>query len=104
MGLLDGKAIIVTGAGRGLGRAYALALAAAGARVVVNDIDPEGARRVVGEELGRPRTGRSTPPIPGRSRPASPGVRNSPLAAARAWSSNPSPTTRRPAADLPNQG
>jgi NAD(P)-dependent dehydrogenase (short-subunit alcohol dehydrogenase family) len=49
MGLLDGKAIIVTGAGRGLGRAYALALAAAGAQVVVNDIDPEGARRVAAE-------------------------------------------------------
>jgi NAD(P)-dependent dehydrogenase (short-subunit alcohol dehydrogenase family) len=49
MALLDGKAIIVTGAGRGLGRAYALALAAAGAQVAVNDIDLEGARRVVGE-------------------------------------------------------
>jgi NAD(P)-dependent dehydrogenase (short-subunit alcohol dehydrogenase family) len=35
---LEGKAAIVTGAGRGLGRAHALALAAAGARVVVNDI------------------------------------------------------------------
>jgi NAD(P)-dependent dehydrogenase (short-subunit alcohol dehydrogenase family) len=38
MGLLDGKAALVTGAGRGIGRGIALALAQAGARVVVNDL------------------------------------------------------------------
>jgi NAD(P)-dependent dehydrogenase (short-subunit alcohol dehydrogenase family) len=37
MGILDGKVAIVTGAGRGLGRCHALALAREGAKVVVND-------------------------------------------------------------------
>ncbi|HEV3358189.1 MAG TPA: SDR family oxidoreductase [Pseudonocardiaceae bacterium] len=45
MGMLDGKAIVVTGAGRGLGEAYATHVAHAGAQVIVNDIDAELAKQ-----------------------------------------------------------
>src|SRR5262245_9402269 len=46
MGMLEGKAVVVTGAGRGIGAAYARAAAQAGASVVVNDIDAEPAEDV----------------------------------------------------------
>jgi NAD(P)-dependent dehydrogenase (short-subunit alcohol dehydrogenase family) len=47
---LDGRVAIVTGAGQGLGRAEALALAAAGARVVLNDL-PGNALGAVAAEI-----------------------------------------------------
>jgi len=49
MGILDGKAAVVTGSGRGVGRGHALHLARNGARVVVNDIDESEAKKVVAE-------------------------------------------------------
>jgi NAD(P)-dependent dehydrogenase (short-subunit alcohol dehydrogenase family) len=48
--LCEGRVCIITGAGRGIGREYALMLAAHGARVVVNDLG--GARDGSGASLG----------------------------------------------------
>jgi NAD(P)-dependent dehydrogenase (short-subunit alcohol dehydrogenase family) len=49
MGLLDARVAIVTGAGRGIGRGEALELAREGARVVVNELDPDVGKQVVEE-------------------------------------------------------
>ena len=45
----DGRVAIVTGAGAGLGKEYALFLASRGAKVVVNDVAEEAANAVVAE-------------------------------------------------------
>lgn len=47
--ILRDKVAVVTGAGRGLGRSYALALSDAGAKVVVNDLESDVAATVVDE-------------------------------------------------------
>lgn len=52
MGTLDGKAALVTGASRGIGRAIAVALHGAGARVIVHYHRNLGAAEAVAKELG----------------------------------------------------
>ncbi|MBN9390976.1 MAG: SDR family oxidoreductase [Chloroflexi bacterium] len=49
MSKLEGKVALVSGSGRGIGRAVALKLAREGARIVVNDLDSEPAQAVVEE-------------------------------------------------------
>ena len=49
MGVLDGKAAIVTGSARGIGRATAELLAEQGASVVINDLDADVAEEAAGE-------------------------------------------------------
>ena len=49
---LEGKVAVVTGAGQGLGRAYALEFAKQGADVVVNDVNMDNANKVVKEIEG----------------------------------------------------
>lgn len=46
---LEGKVALLTGAGRGIGRSLALKLASEGARVVINDLNPEPAQEVIDE-------------------------------------------------------
>ncbi len=52
MGLLDGKAAIITGSARGIGRATAELFLSEGARVLINDIDGEVAEQAAGELEG----------------------------------------------------
>lgn len=52
---LEGKVAVITGAGQGLGRAYALEFAKQGADIAVNDVSEENANKVVKEvkDIGR---------------------------------------------------
>src|SRR5688572_17597872 len=51
MGLLDGKVVIITGAGGGIGREHALLFAKEGAKVVVNDLGGDRAGGGRGSEM-----------------------------------------------------
>jgi 3-oxoacyl-[acyl-carrier protein] reductase len=52
VGILDGKAAIVTGSARGIGRATAELLSEHGARVLINDLDGDVAAQTAGEIKG----------------------------------------------------
>ena len=52
MGVLDGKAAIVTGSARGIGRATAELLSEQGAKVLINDLDGDVAEQAAGEISG----------------------------------------------------
>ncbi len=56
MGRVAGKAIVITGAGSGMGRAFAIALAAEGAIVGVLDLRADAAQQVC-DEIGEARGG-----------------------------------------------
>ncbi len=60
-GRLRGKAVLVTGAASGIGLAYAEAMAEAGAKVTLTDIDAEGAEREAERLRGEGLEARSAP-------------------------------------------
>jgi NAD(P)-dependent dehydrogenase (short-subunit alcohol dehydrogenase family) len=62
-GSLNGQGVVVTGAGRGIGRALAARAAREGARVVVNDLDAESAAAVAAEIGGTPVPGDVAAPV-----------------------------------------
>ncbi len=53
MGILDGRAAVVTGGGRGIGRGHCLHLAENGAAVIVNDVEPNEAQKVVDDIVAK---------------------------------------------------
>ena len=52
MGMLDGRVAIITGSGRGIGRATAELLSREGAKVVINDLDGDVAEQAASEIAG----------------------------------------------------
>jgi NAD(P)-dependent dehydrogenase (short-subunit alcohol dehydrogenase family) len=67
-GMLDGKAALITGAGRGIGRATALTFAREGARVVAADVSSDGVKETV--SLIQRAGGQATAVVADMTRPA----------------------------------
>ena len=53
MGQLDGRVALITGSGSGMGRAHAMVMAERGARIIVHDIDAEGAQETAAALRGK---------------------------------------------------
>ena len=86
MGMMEDKVVIVTGAGRGIGRGIAMLMAEQGAKVVVNELGGGAA----GERRGQRAANRGCPGGSGavpaaRLAPRRPGTSAGPGAAARGW-------------------
>ena len=71
MGILDGRVVIITGAGRGMGREHARLCAAEGASVVVNDLGCE--RDGTGSDPALAQEKKDGPQLIARNRAASAG-------------------------------
>ncbi len=85
---LDGKVALITGSGRGIGRAIALKLASEGARIVINDLDDAPAQETVADDPRRP-VARPWPASATSPHRTSPSASSAPLSASsRAWTSS----------------
>ena len=91
MGLLDGKAAIITGSARGIGRATAELFVSEGAKVLINDIDGDVAEQAAGEIDGETAVFAGDLTKPGRCRRARRQGRTRP--SARSTSSSTTPAT-----------
>ena len=105
MSSLGGKTAFVTAAGQGIGRATAIAFAAAGARVIATDVDAANAQRLIRKRCG-PRSWTSWTPGRSRTRPRTPDrstfCSTAPASCTRApcWTP-PTPNGRSPSSELP---
>ena len=91
MGLLDGKAAIITGSARGIGRATAELFIREGAKVLINDIDGEVAEQAAGEIEGE--TAVFAGDLTQAGRPATTWSRRPTRRSARSTSSSTTPAT-----------